>query len=92
MTRYQLELLNPVSGEWVPHGTPARSMTAAHLWGLRMYPTIDLRVVPVEVADVVRRMVVDGQPVLVTPGVLETVVIDELTKRRAEKEGHDENR
>lgn len=47
MTRYQLELLNPVSGTWTPHGPPARSMTAACIAGLRIDPPRDYRVVQV---------------------------------------------
>jgi len=48
MTRYQLEVLSPL-GVWTPHGTPARSMTAATLIGLRLVPARDMRVVQVEV-------------------------------------------
>jgi hypothetical protein len=47
MTLYQLELLSPL-GVWTPCGPPARSMTAAYLFGLRLYPNHDLRVMPVE--------------------------------------------
>ena len=50
-TRYQLEILNPVSGVWTPCGPPARSMTAATLAGLRMVPARDMRVVQVETED-----------------------------------------
>jgi hypothetical protein len=47
VTRYQLEILNPVSGQWTPHGPLARSMTAATLVGLRLDPPRDMRVVAV---------------------------------------------
>ena len=46
MTLYQLEIRSPL-GIWTPVGNPARSMTAAYLWGLRMYPNSDLRVMQV---------------------------------------------
>ena len=46
VTKYQLELLSPL-GVWTPCGPPARSMTAAYLFGLRIYPNHDLRVMPV---------------------------------------------
>lgn len=86
-TRFQVELLNPVTGCWHPHGSPFRNMTSACLFAERMVPALDYRIMPVEVDEPVRHMVVDGQPVLVTPGVSATVVLDEIAKRRAEKEG-----
>lgn|GEM_PF-5230780 len=88
-TRYQVELLNPVNGRWHPHGSPFRSMTSACLFAERMVPALDYRIMPVEVDEPVRRMVVDGQPVLVTPGVSATVVLDEIARRRVEKKTHD---
>jgi hypothetical protein len=54
-----------------------------------MVPALDYRIMPVEVDEPVRRMVVDGQPVLVTPGVSATVVLDEIARRRVEKKTHD---
>jgi hypothetical protein len=50
VTKYQLELLSPL-GVWTPCGPPARSMTAAYLFGLRLYPDRDLRVMPVATTE-----------------------------------------
>jgi hypothetical protein len=47
VTRYQLEFLDPISGQWTPHGPPARSMTAATIVGLRLVPARDIRVLAV---------------------------------------------
>jgi hypothetical protein len=50
-TRYQLEILDHVSGQWEPYDKPARSMTAAYLVGIRLAPPRDIRVVQVDVKD-----------------------------------------
>jgi hypothetical protein len=44
---------------------------------------------PVEVEEPVRRMVVDGQSVFMTPGISATRALEEIAKRRAEK-GNDD--
>jgi hypothetical protein len=88
-TRFQVELLNPVTGRWHPHGSPFRNLTSACLFAERMVPALDYRIMPVEVEEPVRRMVVDGQSVFMTPGISATRALEEIAKRRAEK-GNDD--
>ncbi len=94
-TMYRLDLLNPVSGQWLPVPLPpARHFTTAILQGLRLYPDGASRVEQVEQVEVpdedeptpsVRRTTVDGQPVIATDGVTDEQIQAEIEARRRQR-------